>query len=548
MIDPITLEVARHAVFSIAEEMRAIVMRSARSPVLKEAGDLSCALTDAQGRLVAQGRDIPIHLGVMAFTVREFLRRVPAEALHEGDVYFTNHPDVGGNHLPDVKAIMPVFHAGRLVAFAINLAHWPDVGGAEPGSYVATARDRFGEGLCIPPVPLFLGGRPNPPIMEMILSNVRGRDDRMGDVLAQYAADAVAATRLRELCDRFGTDVLVRCFDRFLDESERLMRGAIAGVPDGLYQGEDWLDDDGTNDTPLRVAVAVRVTGDTVTFDFTGTAREARGPVNATPFVTASAVLYAVRALLGPEIPANDGCYRPIGITAPQGSLLNPSPDAPRVGGNHETSQRVVDAILRALAPVLPDRIVAGGPGTSGLVMFSGHDAHGRPYILYEVHGGGEGASAARDGTNAIRVHMSNVMNTPIEVIETEYPLQVECCELRPNSSGAGRHRGGLGLRRAYRVLGDGAAAATMIERMRVRPWGIFGGGEGTPFRVTLVRGRKRTRMRGKENRALERGDLIIVESSGGGGYGPPAERPPALRAQDREHGYVTDRRRRASG
>jgi N-methylhydantoinase B len=547
MIDPITVEVVRHAVFSIAEEMRAIVMRSARSPVLKEAGDLSCALTDAKGRLVAQGRDIPIHLGVMAFTVREFLRRVPVGSLHEGDVYFTNHPDVGGNHLPDVKAIMPVFHGGRLVAFAINLAHWPDIGGAEPGSYVAAARDRFGEGLCIPPVPLFLGGRPNSPMMEVILSNVRGRDDRAGDVLAQYAADAVAATRLRELCDRVGTDVVVQCFDRFLDESERLMRDAIAGVPDGLYRGEDWLDDDGTGDAALRVAVAVRVAGDTVAFDFAGTAPEARGPLNATPFVTASAVLYAVRALLGPEIPANEGCYRPIAIATPEGSLLNPGPDAPRVGGNHETSQRVVDAILRALAPVLPDRIVAGGPGTSGLVMFSGRDATGRPYILYEVHGGGEGASAARDGTNAIRVHMSNVMNTPVEVIETEYPLRVECCELRPNSPGAGRHRGGLGLRRAYRVLADGAAAATMIERMRVRPWGVFGGRDGAPFRVTLVRGRERTRMRGKENRELKRGDLVIVESSGGGGYGPPAERPDALRAADRQQGYVTDRRRRAS-
>jgi len=547
VIDPITLEVVRHAIFSIAEEMRAIVMRSARSPVLKEAGDLSCALTDAQGRLVAQGRDIPIHLGVMAFTVREFLRRVPAEALREGDVYFTNHPDVGGNHLPDVKAIMPVFHAGRLVAFAINLAHWPDVGGAEPGSYVAAARDRFAEGLCIPPVPLFLGGRPNPPMMELILSNVRGRDERMGDVLAQYAANAVAATRLREACDRFGTDVVVRCFDRWLDESEQLMRGAIAEIPDGVYRGEDWLDDDGTGDRPLRVAVGVRVSGDTVRFDFAGTAAEARGPLNATPFVTASAVLYAVRALLGPEIPANDGCYRPITIDATPGSLLNPSPDAPRVGGNHETSQRVVDAIFRALAPVLPDRIVAGGPGTSGLVMFSGHDASGRPYMLYEVHGGGEGASAGRDGTNAIRVHMSNVMNTPVEVIETEYPLWVECCALRPNSSGAGRHRGGLGLRRTYRVLADGAAAATMIERMRVRPWGVFGGGEGMPFRVTLVRGRKRTRMRGKENRPLQRGDVIVVESSGGGGYGPPEERLQTLRAEDREQGYVTARRRRAS-
>jgi len=547
MIDPVTLEVVRHAVFSIAEEMRAIVMRSARSPVLKEAGDLSCALTDAQGRLVAQGRDIPIHLGVMAFTVKEFLRRVPVEELHEGDVYVTNQPEVGGNHLPDVKAIMPVFHQGRLVAFAINLAHWPDVGGAHRGSYVTTARDRFAEGLCIPPVPLFLGGRPNPPMMELVLSNVRGRKDREGDLLAQYSACAVAATRLREVCDRFGPEVVLACFDRFLDESDRLMRSEIARLPGGEYVGEDWLDDDGIDPTPLRVAVTVRVSGDTMIFDFGGTAEEARGPVNATRFVTASAVMYAVRALLGPDIPANDGCYRPITVVVPEGTLLNPGPDAARVGGNHETSQRVVDAILRALAPVLPDRIVAGGPGTSGLVMMSGQRADGRPYILYEVHGGGEGASAGRDGTNAIRVHMSNVMNTPVEVIEAEYPLRVECCELRPGSAGAGRHRGGIGLRRAYRVLDDSAEVTTMIERMRVKPWGVFGGEDGAPFRVTLVRGNGRTRIRGKENRDLRRGDLIVVESSGGGGYGPPGERPADLRAHDRTNGYTTRRGGRGS-
>lgn len=547
MIDPVTLEVVRHAVYSIAEEMRAIVMRSARSPILKEAGDLSCALTDAQGRLVAQGRDIPIHLGVMAFTVQEFLRRVPAEALGPGDVYFTNDPEVGGNHLPDVKAIMPVFHGGRLVAFAINLAHWPDIGGARRGSYVVAARDRYAEGVCIPPVALFLGGRPQRAMLEVLLSNVRGREEREGDILAQYAANAVAASRLGEVCDRFGADLVLGCFDRFRDESDRMMRREIARLPDGEYRGEDWIDDDGADPAPLRVGVTIRVSGESMTFDFDGTAPEARGPLNATRFVTASAAYYAARALLGPEIPANEGCYRPLAVTVPPGSLLNPGPDAPRVGGNHETSQRVVDAVLRALAPVLPDRIVAGGPGTAGLVIFSGRRADGRPFILYEVHGGGEGASQGRDGTNAIRVHMSNVMNTPVEVIETEYPLRVERCELRAGSAGPGRHRGGVGLRRAYRLLGERAELTTMIERMRVAPWGIFGGEDGAPFRVTLERGARRARVRGKEHRDLVAGDLVVLESSGGGGYGPPRERPPALRALDRANGYVARRRRRGS-
>jgi N-methylhydantoinase B len=541
MIDPVTLEVVRHAVFSAAGEMRVILMRSARSPVLKEAGDLSCALTDAEGRLIAQGRDIPIHLGVMAFTVQEFLRRVPAASLHEGDVYFTNDPEVGGNHLPDVKAIMPVFYERRLVAFAINLAHWPDVGGARPGSYVATARDRYAEGLCIPPVRLFAGGAPNEPMLELVLSNVRGREERRGDILAQYASNAVVAGRLREIFDRFGVETVTRCMDRFLDESEGMMREEITRLPAGEYVGEDWLDDDGIEEARVRIAVRVHVGGETIRFDFTGTSPETQGPLNATRFVTASAAFYAARALLGPEIPANAGCYRSLDVHIPERSVLNPGPEASRVGGNHETSQRVVDAILRALAPVLPDRVVAGGPGTSGLLMLSGRRDDGRPFILYEVHGGGEGASAARDGTNAVRVHMSNVMNTPVEVIESEYPLRVERCELRPDSGGRGRHRGGLGLCRAYRLLSERGELSTMIERVRTQPWGVFGGEDGAPFRVTCERQGRRSAVRGKENRDLVLGDLVTVESSGGGGYGPPDERSPELRQADLNDGYVTE-------
>ncbi|HLJ59416.1 MAG TPA: hydantoinase B/oxoprolinase family protein [bacterium] len=542
-MDPVTVEVVRHAILSIAEEMRVVLMRSARSPVLKEAGDLSCALTDAQGRLIAQGQDIPIHLGVMAFTVEEFLRRVPASALREGDVYFTNHPEVGGNHLPDVKAITPVFFGRQPAAFAISLAHWPDVGGARRGSYVTAARDRYAEGLCIPPVPLFLGGEPNEPMLDMVLSNVRGREERRGDILAQYAANAVAAARLREVFERFGAEVVAACMERFLDESETMMRAEIAKLPTGTYAGEDWLDDDGESG-PLRIAVRVSVDGDTFRADFEGTAPEARGPLNATRFVTASAVFYAARALLGPDIPANAGCYRPIDVRIPKGSLLDPGPEAPRVGGNHETSQRVVDALLRALAPVLPDRIVAGGPGTSGLVIFGGRHESGRPYLLYEVHGGGEGGSAGRDGTNAVRVHMSNVMNTPVEVIESEYPLRVERCELIPDSAGGGRHRGGLGLRRAYRLLGPHAELATMIERVRVAPWGIFGGGDGAPFRVLLEREGRYSPLRGKDNRDLQRGDLVVVESCGGGGFGPPAERPTELVQADLWNGYMSNPQR----
>jgi N-methylhydantoinase B len=457
-------------------------------------------------------------------------------------VYFTNDPEVGGNHLPDVKAITPVFHRGELAAFAINLAHWPDVGGARHGSYVAAARDRYAEGLCIPPVPLFVRGEPDEAMLGMVLANVRGREERRGDILAQRAANAVAGARLGEIFDRFGGETVRACLGRFLDESEGLMRRAIAALPAGEHAGEDWLDGDGVEDAPVRIAVRVRPAGDSVDVDFAGTAPETRGPLNATRYVTASAVFYALRALVGPEIPANAGCYRPIRVRIPEGSVLDPGPEAPRVGGNHETSQRVVDALLRALAPVLPDRIVAGGPGTSGLIMLGGRLEDGRPFVLYEVHGGGEGGSLARDGTNAVRVHMSNVMNTPVEVIESEYPLRVECCELRPDSGGRGRRRGGLGLRRSYQVLADRAELSTMVERMRVPPWGIFGGDDGAPFRLSCERAGGRIPIGGKESRDLRRGDLIVLESSGGGGYGPPEERPAELHRADLANGYATER------
>lgn len=533
---PVTLEVVRNAIFAIAEEMSAIVMRSARSPLLKEAGDLSSALTDARGRLIAQGKDIPIHLGVMGFTVKEFLKRVPRRQLREGDQYYLNLPEVGGNHLPDVKAIRPLFAGGRLVAFAISLAHWADIGGAVPGSYVPWATEAYQEGLRIPPIRVFTRKGPEPSAMEFILGNLRGREEREGDLLAQYAANEVAARRMGELSERYGVGTVLGCFDRFRAESEAQMLAAIRAIPEGSYDGEDWVDDDGIEDRPIPVRVRVTISDDRADFDFAGTGTQAKGPVNTTPFVACSAVYYSLKALVGPDIPANDGCYRPIRVHVPPGTVLNPSPEAPVVGGNHETSQRVVDAIFKALAPALPERITAGGPTTSGLLLFGGR-RDGRWYILYEVHGGGEGAAAHRDGSHAVRVHMSNVMNTPLEVIEAEYPIEVLRHELRAGSGGAGAHSGGLGQVRAYRLLGD-ATLTTMLERRLVPPWGVFGGADGLPYRITLERDGEVREVKGKETLALRPGDLVTIETSGGGGYGSPAARAAELIERDRREGY----------
>ncbi len=539
--DPVTLEVVRNALYAIAEEMSVIVMRSARSPLLKEAGDLSSALTDARGCLIAQGRDIPMHMGVMGFTVKALLERVPVSLMRDGDVWFLNLPEVGGNHLPDVKAVRPVFFDGRPVAFAVSLAHWADIGGAVPGSYVPAATECYQEGLRIAPVRLFSATGPERNTIDLILANVRGREEREGDLFAQYAAGDVAARRLGELLERHGAPAIEMCFDRLHAESEAQMRAALSALADGVWEGEDWLDDDGVDDRRIRIHVRVDKRGDRATFDFSGTDPQTRGPVNTTYFITCSSVYYAMKALAAPDVPPNEGCYRPLEVIVPRGSVLNCDPDRPVVGGNHETSQRVVDAIFKALAPALPERVAAGGPATAGLLIFSARRPDGRWCVLYEVHGGGEGATASKDGVSAVRVHMSNVMNTPVEVIEGEYPLRVEEQVLRPGSGGAGEHRGGLGLRRAYRVVGGEVVLTSMLERRVVPPYGLAGGAAGAPFRITLNPGTARAReIKGKETVKLVEGDLVVIETSGGGGHGSPADRAPALLARDRLEGYVT--------
>jgi len=523
-VDPVTLEVIRNALTAVAEEMSLVVMRAARSPLLREAGDLSSAITDADGELIAQGRDIPMHMGVMSFTVKEFLKRVPRDRLAPGDVWFLNLPEIGGNHLPDVKAVRPVFIDGAIRAFAVSLAHWADIGGATPGSYVANATDAWQEGLRLPPVRLFSAAGPDRETLDLVLANLRGAAEREGDILAQMAATRAADERLRRLFAEHGTETVTAAIAAIHDRAEAQMRSAIAQLPDGVYEGEDWLDDDAAGGGPVAVRVRIAVAGDEAVFDFSASADATRGPLNTTPFIAAASVFYAVKALLGPEIQPSGGCYRPLQVVTRPGSLLEPGPERPVVGGNHETSQRVADAVFRALEPALGDRLSAGGPTTSGLVLFSGARADGAWTTLYETHGGGEGARIDRDGCPVVRVHMSNVMNTPAEVIEAEYPIEVAYQRLRRGSGGRGARRGGDGLERAYRVCADEMSVTTMFERRVVPPYGLRGGEPGAPFRVAVARADGETiELPGKANLRLGRGDLVIVESCGGGGYGPPA-------------------------
>ena len=539
-VDPVTLEVIRHALTATAEEMSLVVMRSARSPLLREAGDLSSALTDADGHLIAQGRDIPIHMGVMSFTVREFLKRVPRERLAPGDTWFLNLPEVGGNHLPDVKAIRPIFTQGEIVLFAVSLAHWADIGGAAPGSYFANATDAWQEGLRIPPFRLFTAAGPDREKLDMIAANVRGAEEREGDILAQVAAGRAAEIRIHQVMAEHGRSTVMAAIDAINDRAEAQMCEALEALPDGVYTGEDWLDDDAAGGAPVAVRVRVTIAGTRAQFDFSDTDDAARGPVNTTPFIAAASVFYVVKSLLGTDIQPCGGCYRPLDIVTRPGSLLDPGPESPVVGGNHETSQRIADTVFRALEATVPKQLSAGGPTTSGLLLFGGRRADGTWTTLYEVHGGGEGARHDRDGAPVVRVHMSNVMNTPAEVVEAEFPIRIECQRLRRDSGGAGRRRGGDGLHREYRVLADNMSVTSMFERRVVPPYGLQGGDSGAPFRVTIARADgSRSEMPGKANLRLGRNDVVIVESCGGGGYGQPKTTEPDKLVNSRDKGRM---------
>jgi N-methylhydantoinase B len=521
--DPFVVEVIRHGLSAAAEEMSLILVRSARSPLLREAGDLSSTITDADGELVAQGRDIPVHLGAMAYTIRELLTVYPKERMREGDALIYNLGAIGGNHLNDVKVVRPIFVDGVIVAFALSLAHWPDVGGTWPGSYYAAARDTFQEAIRIPPVLITTAAGLEQTTLAFIRVNVRDPVSCEGDLLGQIAATEAAERRVRELCAAHTTPVFLQCLTRLHDLSELEMRAAISDLPDGVYEGLDWLDDGGAEaDGSARVHVVVTIDGDHAIFDLSGSSNRVAGFCNTTPFIARSAVAYAARILSGRDMQQNAGALRPLTVITRPGSMFEPGWNAAVAAGNHETSARIVDAVFRAMEGVIPERLAAGGPTTAGLLSFAEPLADGTWRLLYEVHGGGEGARHDRAGCSVTRVHLSNTSNTPVEVIEASYGLTIERQAVRRGSGGAGQHRGGDGLIRSYRVQVPEILLTTCVERMRVPPYGYVGGEPGLTYRILLERDGATQSISGKSNLVLRQGDLITLESSGGGGYGPP--------------------------
>jgi N-methylhydantoinase B len=544
--EAITVEVIRHALTAAAREMGVTLRRTSCSPIFNEGNDYSCAIFSAAGELVTHGEFLPIHLGSLSFSVAAVRGEFGQEGLHAGDTVVMNDPYLGGSHLPDVTMVSPIFHGDELVAWAANRAHHLDVGGAVPGSFYPSARDHYQEGLRISPSKLFSAGVRDTRLLRLITANSRLPAQMRVDMESQVSANRRAIVRVLGLVERYGAPVVGEAMQEILAHSERRMRHAIRGWPDGEYTASDCLDNDGISDERREVRVTLRVQGDRLQVDFSGSAPQTEGPLNSVLGYTYSGVYMTLQAATDPDIPPNAGCYRPIEVQAPEGSIVNPRFPAPCTGGN-ETVFIIAGAISRALAQIEGAHTMACDQGSSNNLLISGSDPRdGQRYVLYEYPEGGWGANANRDGPNAVFSIAGNTWNVPVEVVERRYPVRVERYELRQDSGGAGRYRGGLGIRREHRILDHEAEVSVVGNRVRVPPWGLAGGGDGAPAGYELLRdgapaaplapdfGSKVTgvRLRGE--------DVVVQLTAGGGGYGDPRERPREQVERDVELGYVS--------
>ena len=537
MRDPIELEIFKNIYHSIAEEMGAALRRTAFSPNIKERRDYSCAVFNRDAEVIAMGDHMPVHLGSMPMSVRA---AVEAFSLEPGDMVMLNDPFRGGTHLPDITLVAPVHmwrgrprppKAGNVPDFYVaSRAHHADVGGAYPGS-MGLCREIYQEGLRIPPVRIMRAGKMDRDILALLLNNVRTPDEREGDLGAQIAACHTGAERLREVCARYGLQRTHQAARELLDYSEEMMRAFLERVPAGVYRAEDFLDNDGISQRPVRIAVAITFDVDRgrgrprhnsiVTVDFAGSDPQVEGSVNAVEAITYSACFYVFRCLLREDVPATAGLMRPIRVIAPLGTVVNARRPAAVAGGNVETSQRIVDVLLRALSQAVPDRIPAAASGTMNNLTIGGIDPRtGEPFAYYETIAGGMGARPGKPGISGVHTHMTNSLNTPAEALEYSYPLRVRRYSLRPNSGGKGQYPGGDGIVREIEVLTD--AEVTLLAERRTRgPWGLSGGEDGAPGKAFVVRQNgSRQELPGKFNVRLRKGERIRIESPGGGGWG----------------------------
>ena len=510
-LDPVTLSVLASALSGVAEEMGAVLIRGAYSSNIKERRDCSTALFDARGRMVAQAEHIPVHLGAMPEAVAAVMEREP----EPGDVFALNDPYSGGTHLPDITLVSPVAYGDEIVGYAVTRAHHSDVGGMSPGSMPSASREIYQEGLIIPPVRLVRGGEYVEEVLDLILANVRTPALRRGDLRAQIAANRLAGTRISELMERRGGETILAAFEEVISYTERRTREAIRALPDGEYTSEDVLEGDGTTDEDIQIKATVTIKDDSMTMDFTGTSEAVAGNVNCPLPVTRSACYFALRVLLPKDVPANAGTYAPLEILAPEGSLVNAKSPSAVVAGNVETSNRIADVVLAALAGFAPEDIPAQGQGTMNNLIIGGRRGGGWTY--YETMGGGQGASSGGPGPSGVHVGMSNTLNTPVEAFELEYPMRVERYELLYDSGGDGKHRGGDGLVRSVKVL-EPATLSLLADRRRHPPQGARGGEPGDTGK-NLLNGEE---LPPKTSRELAEGDVVTIHTPGGGGYGDP--------------------------
>ncbi|MCB0213757.1 MAG: hydantoinase B/oxoprolinase family protein [Anaerolineae bacterium] len=520
--DPIQLELFKNRFASIAEEMGMVLRRTAYSPNIKERLDFSCALFNATGQMIAQAAHIPVHLGAMPISVKTAIERLTFEP---GDVVILNNPFAGGSHLPDITMITPVFvdaaeRGGKILfGFVASRAHHADVGGMTPGS-MPLSTEIFQEGIIIPPLKLIEAGSLNRGVMDLLLANVRTSEERAGDLRAQIAANGKGVERLAEVINRYGQSEVAHYMTGLLEYAERMTRALLADLPDGVYEFEDYLDSDGIDPKPVAIAVTITIKGDEATVDFSRSAPQVKGSVNSVYAVTLSATLYVFRALIGLDIPANSGCLAPITLIAPEGTVVNARPPAAVAGGNVETSQRITDVLLGALAQASRERIPAASQGTMNNLLIGGWDPERkRPYTYYETIGGGMGAGPDAPGADAIQCHMTNTLNTPIEALEYAYPFRVHRYEIRRGSGGAGRQKGGDGIRREMELLHE-AQLTLITERRQIAPYGADGGQPGQRGKNTLLREAQEIDLPGKTTQTLYKGDILRIETPGGGGFG----------------------------
>jgi N-methylhydantoinase B len=539
MRDPIELEVFKNLYHSIAEEMGAALRRTSFSPNIKERRDYSCAVFDGACQVLAMGDHMPVHLGSMPMSVAAAIVRC---AMEPGDIVMLNDPFCGGTHLPDITLVMPVYvrkikgsGRGRPLHttpdfYVASRAHHADVGGTFPGS-MGPCREIYQEGLRIPPVKIMRGGTLVPDVLALLLNNVRTPEEREGDLGAQIAACQTGAQRLREICSRYGIARVKAAAGDLLVYSEELMRGFLRDLPPGTYQAEDFLDDDGISPEPVRIGVSIHVArrrgGSSrhreaeVTIDFTGSSPQVQGAINAVEAITYSACFYVFRCLVREDVPATAGLMRPIKVIAPAGTVVNARPPAAVAGGNVETSQRIVDVLLKALAKAIPDRIPAAAAGTMNNLTIGGIDPRsGEPFAYYETIAGGMGACPNKDGVSGVHTHMTNSLNTPAEALEYAYPVRLRRYSLRPASGGRGLHTGGDGIVREIEVLTD--AQVTLLADRRSRgPYGLAGGSDGARGRTVVVHlDGSEEELAGKCSIRLRSGERVRVESPGGGGWG----------------------------